>query len=179
MLAVISRAEEIGFQGALAVAAGRTLPKDALIISLETSREMPGVKMGDGVILRVGDRTSTFDPEGTRFLGEIASALCLKRKGFSFQRALMSGGTCEATAYQEFGFQTVAVCVPLGNYHNCGDRRRIEAEYVSIADVAGMVHFLEATARRVPEYRRLVARLPQRLKRLLRTARATLPKTAE
>ena len=83
------------------------------------------------------------------------------------------------SAYQEFGFQTVAVCVPLGNYHNCGDRRRIEEEYVSIADVTGMVHFLEAVARRMPQYRRLVARLPQRLKRLLRTARATLPKTAE
>ena len=41
----------------------------------------------------------------------------------------MSGGTCEATAYQEFGFQTAAVCVALGNYHNCGPRNRIAAEF--------------------------------------------------
>ena len=60
-----ARAEEIGFHGALAVAAKRGVPKNSLIVSLETSRELPGVKMGQGVILRVGDRTSIFDSEAT------------------------------------------------------------------------------------------------------------------
>jgi len=177
VLAVISRAEETGFQGALAVATAGTLPKNALIVSLETSREMAGVKMGQGVILRVGDRTSVFDPEATRFLGEIASRLKEERKGFMFQRALMSGGTCEATAYQEFGFQTAAVCVALGNYHNCGAGGRIQQEYVSIADVSSMLELLVAASQQMPDYSKLVSELRRRLKQLLETARANLPRT--
>src|SRR5205814_3855018 len=74
-IAAISRAEEVGFHGALALSRSRLLPKNALIISLETSRELPGVKMGKGVILRVGDRTSIFDSEAMRFLGEMAASL--------------------------------------------------------------------------------------------------------
>src|SRR5207247_9680835 len=126
MIGVISRAEEVGFHGALAVAASKELPRNSLIISLETSRELPGVKVGEGVILRVGDRTSIFDSEAMRFLTEAAALLQTKRKGFKFQRGLMSGGTCEATAYQEFGFQTAAICVALGNYHNCAPKNKIE-----------------------------------------------------
>jgi hypothetical protein len=118
LIGVISRAEEIGFNGALTVAASTRLPKNSLVISLETSREMPPVQMGEGVIIRVGDRTSIFDSVATRFLEEVAANLSAPDKQFQFQRALMSGGTCEATAYQEFGFQTAAVCVALGNYHS-------------------------------------------------------------
>ena len=75
VIGVISRAEEVGFHGALTVAASRRLPQDALIISLETSRELPPVKMGQGVIIRVGDRTSIFDSTATRFLTEVAARL--------------------------------------------------------------------------------------------------------
>src|SRR5712691_3773149 len=71
VIGVISRAEEIGFLGALtAAAAPKLLPKNSLIISLETSREIPPVRMGQGVIIRVGDRTSIFDSAATRFLTE-------------------------------------------------------------------------------------------------------------
>ncbi|HWD92397.1 MAG TPA: M20/M25/M40 family metallo-hydrolase [Verrucomicrobiae bacterium] len=41
VIGVIARAEEIGFLGAMAVAAAKRLPKDSLVISLETSRECP------------------------------------------------------------------------------------------------------------------------------------------
>ncbi len=129
VIGVISRAEEIGFRGALAVADSRQLPGNSLVISLETSRELPPAKMGQGVIIRVGDRTSIFDSQATRFLQEVAAALKRRNKSFQFQRALMYGGTCEATAYQEFGFQTAAVCVALGNYHNCAPKCKIAAEY--------------------------------------------------
>src|SRR6267142_807838 len=146
VIGVISRAEEIGFRGVLALTNTRHLPNNSLVISLETSRELPGVKMGHGVILRTGDRTSIFDPEATRFLAEVASALTAKRKGFQFQRGLMSGGTCEGTAYQELGFQTAAVCVALGNYHNCAPGNRVAAEYVSVSDACEMVQLLVAAA---------------------------------
>lgn len=168
VLGVVSRAEEIGFGGALAVAMAKGLPRRALVISLETSRELPGASMGQGVILRVGDRASVFDSEATRFLGEVANQLKRSERRFRWQRALMSGGTCEATAYQEFGYQTAAVCIALGNYHNCDGHGKIDAEYVNVADAINMVELLEAAARRMRQYRRLVERLPKRLRYLRR-----------
>ena len=42
----------------------------------------------------------------------------------------MSGGTCEATAYQLYGYRTAALCVALGNYHNCGPDLTIAPEFV-------------------------------------------------
>jgi putative aminopeptidase FrvX len=178
VMGVIARAEEIGFLGAMAVAAGNTLPKNALVVSLETSRELPGVKMEQGVILRVGDRTSIFDSEAMRFLGEVAGGLKTKNKKFQFQRALMSGGTCEATAYQEFGFQTAAVCVALGNYHNCAPGKRIAAEFVSLTDALSMVELLAAAAKQMPQLPKLIGKLPKRLQTMLREARSRLLKTA-
>lgn len=179
VIGVISRAEEIGFLGAMAIAAGKRLPKSSLVISLETSRELPGVKMERGVILRVGDRTSIFNSEAMRFLSEVAASLKSKNKKFQFQRGLMSGGTCEATAYQEFGFQTAAVCVALGNYHNCAEKNRIAEEFVSIADALSMVELLATCAKRVSGYQGLVNRLPRRLQTMLRTATPRLRKTAQ
>ena len=175
VIGVISRAEEVGFHGALTVAAGDILPKDALIVSLETSRELPGVKMGQGVIVRVGDRASVFSSDATRFLSEVGTQLANnKRRRFQFQRALMSGGTCEATAYQEFGFETAAVCVALGNYHNCGPKERIAPEFVSVQDAAGMVALLAHAARKMPVFPKLAGKLPKRLDGLLREGKRRL-----
>lgn len=178
VIGVIARAEEIGFLGAMAVAAGKRLPKSSMVISLETSRELPGVKMGFGVILRVGDRTSIFDSEAMRFLSEVAAELKSRNKKFQFQRGLMSGGTCEATAYQEFGFQTAAVCVALGNYHNCAEKNRIAAEFVSIADTLTMVDLLVAAAKQMPHYAKFIGKLPKRLQTMLGEAKPKLRKTA-
>jgi len=176
VIGVLSRAEEVGFHGALALAHSGKLPKDAVIISLETSRELAGVKMGKGVILRVGDRVSVFDPAASRFLAEVATDL-KEKISFQFQRALMSGGTCEATAYQEFGYRSAAVCVALGNYHNCASEDRISEEYVNIADACSMVDLLTASAKQMPNWDRLVGRLPRRLRRSLRSASNHLRRT--
>jgi endoglucanase len=174
VIGLISRAEEVGLHGALGAAASGGVPAGALVISLETSRELPGVRMGEGVILRVGDRTSIFDPAATRFLMEVARDLKRIRKDFTFQRALMSGGTCEATAYQEFGFQTAALCVALGNYHNCAPGNRIRPEHVSARDACGMVDLLLEAARQLRHYRAITGRLAKRLKRLLAEGRKKL-----
>jgi putative aminopeptidase FrvX len=171
VIGVISLAEEIGFHGALVAATSKVLPKNSLVVSLETSRELPPVKMGQGVIIRVGDRTSTFDSSATRFLMEVAGDLKQKQRDFQFQRALMYGGTCEATAYQEYGFQTTAVCVALGNYHNCGEKHKIAAEFVSLNDAASMVELLVSAAKQMPNYSKLVGRLHKRLDNLLREAK--------
>jgi len=173
VIGLISRAEEIGFRGALTLAAGKLIHQNAIVVSLETSRELPPARMGDGVIIRVGDRTSIFNSAATRFLTEIASEL-QHRKKLKFQRALMSGGTCEATAYQEFGFTTCAVCVALGNYHNCAPSNRIRAEFISIGDVLSMISLLSDAARKICAYDRITEKLPRQLKALLRKARAEL-----
>jgi endoglucanase len=174
VIAALSRAEEVGFHGALALSADRGLPSNSLVISLETSRELPGVKMGEGVILRVGDRTSIFDARATRFLAEVAASTKHRGTALCFQRGLMAGGTCEATAYQEYGFQTAAVCVALGNYHNCAPNNQIRSEFVDVNDVIGMVHLLVAAARQMPRYSELVSRLPKRLDKMRRGAQSRL-----
>lgn len=174
VIGVISRAEEVGFHGALTVAASGQLPKNSLVISLETSRELPPVAMGRGVIIRVGDRASIFDPSATRFLGEAAADLQQRHKKFQFQRALMYGGTCEATAFQEFGYQTAAVCVALGNYHNCAPDNKIAAEYVSLSDACSMADLLGHAAKEMKNFEKLIAKLPARLNKMLKEARQKL-----
>lgn len=140
---IFTRAEEVGFVGALRLAKAAIVPPDVTIVSLETSSEKaPGCKMGEGVIVRVGDRTSIFDPAVTATFVELA-----KRAEIPAQRCLMSGGTCEATAYQLFGYRCGALCVALGNYHNCGPEERIEAEFVSLADVEALVRLCTEIAR--------------------------------
>jgi putative aminopeptidase FrvX len=179
VLAVMSRAEEVGLNGALALAATHGVPANSLVISLETSRQLPGAQMGRGVILRMGDKVSVFNAEASRYLGAIASELQAKRPSFKFQRALMTGGTCEATAYQEFGLQSAAVCVALGNYHNGGSQARIKAEYVSVSDVYRMVELLTAAAKGMSRYPKLVGKLPNTLRHRFRAARPQLLRTAQ
>jgi endoglucanase len=158
----------------LALAAENTLPKDSLIVSLETSAQMPPVRFGHGVIIRVGDRSSIFDSDASRFLWETAQILSAETPSFKCQRALMSGGTCEATAYQAFGYQTAGVCVALGNYHNCGGNFNIAPEHVSADDVVCMVGLLTEAARKMGDYSKITSQLPRRLNKLLKEARTQL-----
>ena len=174
VIGLISRAEEVGFHGALTVCASKLLPKNSLVISLETSRELAPAKMGEGVIIRVGDRTSIFDTAATRFLAEVSAELHQRNGAFKYQRALMYGGTCEATAFQEFGFQTAAVCVALGNYHNCAAKEKIAAEYIDLDDACSMVELLAAAALQVKDFKRVVAKLPKKLNEMLVEARHRL-----
>jgi putative aminopeptidase FrvX len=133
---LFTRAEEVGFIGAIHLAKSIRVPTDAAIVSLECSSEKGGMcKMGDGVIVRVGDRTSIFDPDETATLHRIAADA-----GIPVQRALMSGGTCEGTAYQLYGYRAAALCVALGNYHNCGPDDRIEPEFIAIPDYEALTN---------------------------------------
>ena len=140
---LFTRAEEVGFAGAIHLAKSGNLPSDVTVLSLECSSEKGGAcKMGDGAILRVGDRTSIFDSDAMGSLAELA-----KRAEIPVQRCLMSGGTCEATAYQLYGYRCGALCVALGNYHHCGPDERIEPEFVSIEDVLALVRLCVEAAR--------------------------------
>ena len=141
-LGLFTRAEEVGLVGAMLLAESGRVPRDVTIISLETSSELGGpARMGAGVVVRVGDRTSLFDDAATATLARLAT-----EKSIPFQRCLMSGGTCEGTAYQISGYRTAALCVALGNYHNCGPDTTIAAEFVSLSDVESMTRLCVAAA---------------------------------
>ncbi len=143
---LFTRAEEVGFIGAIRLAQSGRVPQALTVVSLETSSEKGGpVTMGAGVIVRVGDRTSVFDDAATASLMDAA-----KRADIPVQRCLMSGGTCEATAYQLYGYRSAGLCVALGNYHNCGPDTQIASEFVSVDDVAGMVRLMVAATTAPP-----------------------------
>jgi putative aminopeptidase FrvX len=144
---LLTRSEEIGFIGAIAACQAGTIPKKSRVIVLENSRSFAESPIGAGPIVRVGDRSSTFDPQLTYQISQLAQKLAQADPGFVFQRKLMPGGTCEATAYQAFGYTATCLCLPLGNYHNMNHATgRIEAETISLHDFAGLVRLLVAIA---------------------------------
>jgi len=166
---LLTRAEEAGFIGCLAACRARSLPRDATIVAVETSKATPAARLGNGVVVRVGDRLHTYDPALTTHVAAVAADLARRRRSFRFTRQLMPGGTCESTAYSLFGYRATGLCLPMSNYHNQGPRGRIAAERVGTGDFASLVALLVALAEepRVPADTE--ARLKARLDRLLET----------
>ena len=150
---LFTRAEEVGFVGAIGAAKSGTIPRRLPIIAIETSKALPGAAIGDGPILRVGDRASVFTPDLTAFCNRVAQKLAERDKRFKFQRKLMDGGACESTAYYAFGYHATGMCVALGNYHNMDTAtKKIASEYVSLNDWRWMVDWFEALALDRPGY---------------------------
>jgi len=144
--ALLTRAEEEGFVGTLGAIEDREIPKDAIIINVEASKAIPGVEIGGGPVIRVGDRRKTFDPHAESLLLAARSKL---PKSKPVQRWLMSGGTCEATPWGLYGWRATGVAIPLGNYHNQGPRSRLAPEIVAVKDLATAVDLIESAARNV------------------------------
>ena len=142
---LFTRAEEVGFIGAIGAAQVHSIPKKLPVIVIEMSKELPNARIGDGPVLRVGDRLSIFTPELIAFCGDVAQKLSRRRRTFAFQRKLMDGGACESTAFMTYGYQTMCLCLPLGNYHNMDtDRGKIANEYISVSDWRNLSHWFEA-----------------------------------
>ncbi|MEY4787117.1 MAG: hypothetical protein RL692_1011 [Planctomycetota bacterium] len=145
-------AEEVGFIGAIHAAKTKFIPRNARLICLENSRSFPhDSPIGAGPILRVGDRMSVFSPTLTNELSFLFTAHRKKRAGFKWQRKLMAGGGCEATAFAAYGFESTCLCLALGHYHNMSDidgvlagkrPAKIECEFVSIDDYHGLIEML-------------------------------------
>ena len=158
---LFTRSEEIGFIGAIGAARGGTVPQGARLICLENSRSFPhDSPIGAGPIVRVGDRLSVFTPELTNRIGDIAAAHAKDTPGFRFQRKLMPGGACEATAFASFGIASTCVCLPLGNYHNMQDidgvaagraKAKVGREFISADDFHWLVELLDVVARRLDD----------------------------
>jgi endoglucanase len=138
-LGLFTRAEEVGFVGAIKLAQANILPSGLTILSLETSTPRGTAEIGKGPIVRVGDRVSSFDGPATgRLLG------AAEEEKIPVQRCLLDGGTCEATAYQLYGYTCAAASLALGNYHNVTPAGTIAEEFVAIDDFVGMVRLCRA-----------------------------------
>lgn len=144
---LLTRAEEVGFVGAIAACKSGLLPRSARLVCLENSKSYAESPIGGGPVVRVGDRTSTFDPELTHRISTIAANLAAGDRRFLWQRRLMPGGTCEATAFGAFGYTATCLCLPLGNYHNMNESSRtIAAETIAVGDYLGLVRLLMEVA---------------------------------
>ena len=150
-IGLLTRAEEVGFVGAIAhleLGWGIARRRPLIAVSLEASRTLPGARIGQGPVVRLGDRRTVFDADGMQLLSELAERVLPK----AHQRRIMDGGACEATATTAFGIPTIALTVPLGNYHNQGleggpDCRRPAGpapEFVHLDDVAGLLTLCRA-----------------------------------
>lgn len=151
---LFTRAEEVGFVGAIAAARSGAIPKNARLVCLECSRSFPhDSPIGAGPIVRVGDKRSVFSPELTNALSDLAAEYQKKHPAFCYQRKLMAGGSCEATGFAAYGFKSSCLCLPLGNYHNMADvdavaagrkKARVAPEFISAADFHGLTELLAA-----------------------------------
>jgi putative aminopeptidase FrvX len=144
--ALLNRAEEVGFVGAIGGCRTRLVPRGGRVISMECSSAKAGATFGGGPILRVGDLSTIFTPNLTAWCRAVAGDLQKRRPEFRFQRKLMDGGTCEASAYNVFGYEATGLCVALGNYHNQGPRDRIAPEQIDLQDWHDMVDWFVALA---------------------------------
>jgi len=145
VLAVFTRAEEEGFKGAFAAVENRSLPKSRPVVVLECSKAVAGVAQGAGPVIRVGDKACVFDADMAAACVEAAQRLQAAEKSFLFQRKLMDGGTCEATVFCLAGFRALCLALPLGNYHNNGERG-VACETIDRRDFLAAVDLLSAFA---------------------------------
>lgn len=170
---LFTRAEEIGFVGAISACREGTIPKHARVIALENSRSFPESPIGGGPIVRVGDRLSVFSPTLTDAVAKraeqiaggpsspTASQKLSSLPAWKWQRKLMAGGACEASVFCAAGLEATCVCLPLGNYHNMADLTAVQAgtniqkpvvgpEYISLSDYRGLVDLLVACGLELP-----------------------------
>ncbi|MEQ9205914.1 MAG: hypothetical protein RLN78_00955 [Phycisphaerales bacterium] len=175
---LLTRAEEVGFIGAIGACRDAFMPKDSRIIALENSRAFPDSPIHAGPIVRVGDRISVFSPDLTGAVAKVAETIAggpatpkasqneSDLPKWKWQRKLMAGGACEASVFCAYGYTATCVCLPLGNYHNManlteaqagtheqthGTPPRVGREHIGIDDYQGMIDLLIACGTSLPQ----------------------------
>lgn len=150
-IGLLTRGEEVGYIGAIGhfeLGWIQQAKRDLLFISLETSRTLPGADIGKGPVVRLGDRYTVFSAGPMRVFTELAETVLPGKH----QRRVMDGGTCEGTVAVAYGYPTVAISVPLGNYHNQSFQGGPDSagpngpapEYVHAEDLKGLITLCNA-----------------------------------
>lgn len=143
VLALFTRAEETGLYGARVVAEDGRIPRDTCVVSIEASRALPHAPAGGGIVVRAGDAHNTFSNDAERFLRVARERLA--REGIAAQRALLTGGTCEASTFVHLGWMATGIALPNVNYHNAGAGDRFAAETIRLSDLrSGIALLVEA-----------------------------------
>ncbi|TVQ77599.1 MAG: M20/M25/M40 family metallo-hydrolase [Phycisphaeraceae bacterium] len=173
---LFTRAEEVGFIGAIAAMREGWIDKASRLVLLENSRAFAESPIDGGPIVRVGDRMSTFSPELTSAFAKVAEDIAKQREGsgdaFRWQRKLMPGGACEATVFQAWGYEATCLCLPLGNYHNMANLAEVQAkepdavasarcgpEQIALSDFHGLVDLLVGAGLHLAEVPPMIERL--------------------
>jgi endoglucanase len=197
---LFTRAEEVGFVGAIAAVRQGTIPQGAKVVALENSRAFPEAPIGGGPIVRVGDRLTVFSPRLTDDVARIAEEIAggpatptsQQKAGdlpaWKWQRKLMAGGACEATVFCHAGLDATCVCLPLGNYHNMAELDAVQAgtntgparvgpEFIAVRDAEGMVDLLAACFERLGDPP--MSKTAERIERLWTTRRGVLDESLQ
>jgi endoglucanase len=141
--AIFTRAEETGLYGARLAAEDGLLPRDAYVVSVEASRALPGAEAGSGIVVRAGDFHNTFSNEAERYLRVARERL--GERGIATQRALLVGGTCEASSFVRLGWTATGIALPNVNYHNAAPNGGFAPEIVRLSDLlSGVALGIEA-----------------------------------
>jgi endoglucanase len=144
-IGVFTRAEETGLYGARLLVEDGLIARDATVVSVEASRALPNAPAGGGAVIRAGDLHNTFSNDAERYLRVAAEQLAAR--GIVTQRALLTGGTCEASTFVTSGFSTTAMALPNTNYHNRGPDERPASEIVRVDDLMSGVALAAEAAR--------------------------------
>ncbi len=155
---LLTRGEEVGFIGCIGHFNEKYFQKakrPLLFVSLETSRTLPGAEIGWGPIVRLGDRAGVFSAGELRQFVKLAEKTLVTK----FQKRIMDAGTCEGTVSMSHGFKTIAISIPLGNYHNQSFEGGPDSrgpmgpapEFVHLGDLEGMLLLAEAIVKTPPQ----------------------------
>jgi putative aminopeptidase FrvX len=175
-IAVFTRAEEVGFIGCLHMIKSKVIPMNTMVVSLEASRTLPGALLGEGPVIRLGDASTLFDSNFSLFIQKQAQDLKTKDKAFKFQKRIMDGGSCEATALSQFGYKTMGLAVPLKNYHNQGVKGPAP-EIIHMDDAENGRKLLTAVAKNLKTFKTVGPDLQKRLMTNLKNLNKMLDRT--
>jgi endoglucanase len=153
-LAVFTRAEEVGFIGCWSSINKSQWDKKNIFISLEASLNLPGARLGKGPVIRMGDRSTMFNSPTIRFMENLALELKKKDSTFNYQKRILDGGSCEATALGLFEYAAAGISVPLFNYHNMA-RKGAGPEVVDFRDVENARKLCSMMVKRTKNYLRI------------------------
>lgn len=172
--ALFTRAEETGLFGARIAAEDGTLPRDAIVVSIEASNAV-FAPAGGGVVVRAGDYHNTFSNEAERYLRVAQERLADREPAVPTQRKLLAGGTCEASAFVRMGWAATGIALPNVSYHNNGEDRFV-AETIRLSDVLSGIALLTEAALAAGEdasesWWPRVGPVPDEIRALLRSTR--------
>jgi putative aminopeptidase FrvX len=154
-LGLLTRAEEVGFVGAIGHFEQGWLSRaqrEVVFVSLEASRTLPGAILGKGPVVRLGDRRTVYTADYLKVLSDTATKVLPGRH----QQRIMDGGACEAAAATIWGIPAIGITVPLGNYHNqgfeggqdCRADKGPAPEFVHVDDIDGLLTLCRALVKR-------------------------------